>query len=131
MSYYLLLDDIRTPSQVARLVDLPAANWLIVRSYEEFINTIEAKGCPRFVSFDMDLKPEHYGAKDIHALEETGLSCAQFLVGYCLKYDCDLPAYLVHSLNPEGAAAIKVEMEWAKRALELNREDDQRREAQR
>src|SRR6202008_2485989 len=57
MSYYLFLDDQRIPSDVS-WIDLPIANWDIVRSYDEFIDIINKNGIPQFIRYDHDLGPQ-------------------------------------------------------------------------
>lgn len=59
MVYKLYLDDQRDP---------PSSEWVTVRSYKEFCNTILEKGLPTHISFDIDLR-------DI----KTGFDCAKFL----------------------------------------------------
>ena len=49
-SYNLYLDDIRTPKK---------GDWVIVRSFEDFVGTIVTKGLPNEISFDHDLGEEH------------------------------------------------------------------------
>lgn len=39
MGYNLFLDDVRIPSEV-NWVKLPSVNWIVVRSYQEFINML-------------------------------------------------------------------------------------------
>jgi hypothetical protein len=50
MHYYLFLDDERNPENVI-WIELPSVKWVIVRSYEIFIKTIETNGIPYCVSF--------------------------------------------------------------------------------
>jgi len=117
MSYYLMLDDIRSMSDVrkyTKLPDVPNEQWVIVRSYNEFVDTINKLGLPTFVSFDHDLSDVHYG----HGLrgdeipyhtykEKTGLHCAKWLVDYCSKLGVKHPSYTVHSMNPVGKLNIQ------------------------
>jgi hypothetical protein len=115
MSYYLFLDDVRLPHNVAdyiRPVELRSAyrlrRWRTARNYEKFVETIEKHGLPRVVSFDHDLAPEHYyspGPEGFH--EKTGLSCAKWLCDYCMKTGESLPTCIVHSQNPVGRENIE------------------------
>jgi len=61
MSYHLFLDDVRMPGD-ASWIRLPSARYDIVRSYDEFVEFIQERGVPEFVSFDHDLADEHYVA---------------------------------------------------------------------
>lgn len=116
MSYYLMLDDIRSMSDVrkyTKLPNVPNENWVVVRSYNEFVDTINKLGSPTFVSYDHDLSDAHYG----HGLrgdnipydsytEKTGYDCAKFLIEYCMKKGVKHPSYQVHSMNPVGKVNI-------------------------
>lgn len=116
MSYYLLLDDIREISDVRKyctLPNIPDNEWILVRSYNEFVTTINKLGLSKFVSFDHDLSDCHYG----HGLrgdaipydkytEKTGYDCAKWLVEYCMNKGVKHPPYMVHSMNPVGKQNI-------------------------
>lgn len=114
--YYLFLDDLRHPKDVQWLA-LPTVKWTIVRNYNSFVDTINARGLPQIISFDHDLADEHYkenifsqDIKNIHRgnfnyakmKEKTGYDCAKFLVEYCLRNRSNLPEYYIHSLNYIG-----------------------------
>jgi hypothetical protein len=115
MSYLLFLDDIRTLKDVPQLPQ--NADWVIVRSHAEFVKKVTESGLPSFVSFDHDLSDEHVcdyilnvkhtGKIDYDKYQEkTGMSCAKWLVDYCLDNDKKLPLFYVHSANPVGVANI-------------------------
>jgi len=113
--YNLFLDDIRNPKDVYyyikdnRYLNL---DWVVVRSYDEFVSYITENGMPSLTSFDHDLADEHYGShlkKEIYYSdfkEKTGFSCAQWLVNYCLDNGYKLPRYLIHSMNTPGRINI-------------------------
>lgn len=116
MSYYLMLDDIRSMSDVrkyTKLPDVPNEHWVVVRSYNEFVDTINKLGLPTFVSFDHDIASSHYG-DGLHGdainydkyKEKTGLHCAKTLVEYCIYNKLKFPDYQVHSMNPVGKQNI-------------------------
>jgi hypothetical protein len=114
MSYFLFLDDERMPKSVT-WVGLPAANWVIVRNYEEFCNIINTKGIPIFVTYDHDLGPEAYQEGHTKKFlsfdysniqEKTGYDCAKFLIENCLDNNADHPNFAVHSMNPVGVENI-------------------------
>src|ERR1051325_10128754 len=106
--YYLFLDDYRKPSQV---LELPiGVEWVVVKSYKEFVNVIIDKSVPKYVSFDIDLSPEHYKYhtfwpeylnryKNGLFKEKTGLDCADYLIQHCEKFKIPLPEINCHSMN--------------------------------
>lgn len=114
MSYFLFLDDERSPKQVT-WVDLPAQNWVIVRSYKEFVREIKQRGVPVFVSFDHDLSFEHYPFNEVNPTlkipykaykEKTGLHCAEYLLNVCKELKVPFPRFAVHSMNIIGKQNI-------------------------
>ena len=128
MSYNLYLDDTRKPHETGTYI-LPAHyrpqyhldEWVIVRNYNEFVETILEKGLPWKISFDHDLADEHYTPEeywnDYDASkafqdsrtyrEKTGLDCARWLTEFCVKRDLKLPDIYIHSMNPVGADNIR------------------------
>lgn len=112
--YNIFLDDIRVPEDVT-WIKLPTVEWLIVRNYEEFRNTIVSKGIPTFVTYDHDLSDQHYqpittlnqNNIEYHKYrEKTGYECAQFLVNQCMNKAIKHPRFAVHSMNPVGRQNI-------------------------
>lgn len=91
MTYALYLDDERNPKT--------ERDWVIVRSYDAFVATIEDRGLPSHMSLDHDLGEE----------SESGFECAKWLVERCLDEGWNLAAVdiNVHSANPVGAANIR------------------------
>jgi hypothetical protein len=124
-TYSLFLDDVRMPIDCVlymRNQIYTNLEWVIVRSYTEFVNCIEErykKGeFPNLVSFDHDLADEHYDPKMYHGvdsyndastkfIEPTGKECADWLVQFCIDNDINMPASIVHSMNPAGVERIK------------------------
>lgn len=124
----IFIDDIRQPYDVFRTTILPIyesdSKWVIVRSYEDFVNVLKDKGIPDIVSFDHDLSYDAYlpenqeGDIDYDNLEEkTGYDAAKYLVEVCMDKGVDLPMYYVHSANPVGSENIKNYLENAKKHL--------------
>jgi len=115
MSYNLFLDDFRSLSDAHSYTYYPpyaTKDWVIVRSYDEFVKYIEEHGVPEMVSFDHDLADEHYNFQsDIQYddyQEKTGFHCARWLIYYCLDNDKKLPpVIMIHSMNKVGAENIK------------------------
>lgn len=98
MSYHLFLDDIRDPHWVHWLkLPWPNEPWVVVRSFDAFVETIEQKGLPDFIAFDHDLDEEG----EI-AVAKTGMDCAKWLVERCLDSGEVLPLFAVHSQNAPG-----------------------------
>lgn len=117
---FLFLDDDRTPDQVTWVNDVRYTNshWNVVKSYDEFVSFIEEFGIPSLVSFDHDLADEHYEAVHLDRdlpyekySEKTGVSCARWLLNYCVEKNMKFPEYLVHSMNPIGKYNIEQEIE--------------------
>ena len=123
--YNLFLDDIRDPKDVT-WVKLPDVEWVIVRNYDQFVETITRQGIPKFIAFDHDLADEHYAATDYRTVlptwdgsrrrgnpvdvelsERTGYDCAKWLVDYCRNNSCTICDFVVHSMNPVGAENIR------------------------
>ena len=123
--YNIYLDDVRTPV---------AKEWVVVRSYDEFVNKITEIGLDNIehISLDHDLgetaMAEYYNGIKNYALnydnikEKTGLDCAKWLIDqfYTLHPEyLDMPRsekrktpffpfphVYVHSANPIGSANI-------------------------
>ena len=128
--YNLFLDDDenRIPQKL-HWIELPFVNWIIVRTYDEFINCITNHGLPVMISFDHDLADNHY--KEYHRAnesakkldynnykEKTGYHCAQWLAQHCIDNKLGLPVCFVHSMNYMGKENIISVLESAKRFME-------------
>ena len=114
----LFIDDLRSLDMI-----YPNQNpqeWVIVRSYHEFVNYITKFGLPTFISFDHDLGFEHtrwYFENGGHDnppdpsgddfREKTGYDCTKWLVDFCIENKKPLPNWQVHSANPVGASNIR------------------------
>lgn len=86
----IFLDDIRDP---------PAGDWVVCRSYDEFVATIERDGFPEFVSFDHDLGDKVPSGKDAaNWLVERDLDTNSMPTAF---------GFYVHSANPPGAENIQ------------------------
>lgn len=145
MSYKLYLDDFRNPIDTLNLIDSIKIDnnyskeyqndddWTIVRNFDEFVKTIQAKGIPNVISFDHDLADEHYvpqqfwssysdskryqESKEKEYKEKTGLDAARWLINYsllnndylqCVQNDLRFPTIFIHSQNPVGADKIEM-----------------------
>lgn len=114
MSYNLFLDDVRCPSgaYVYTCNEIfKDKEWIIVRSYEEFVEYIEVNGQPDFISYDHDLADIHYDPmtqrESFEYHEMTGLECTKWYIDYCIENDIRPCEYFVHSANPVGANNIR------------------------
>ena len=106
----LYLDDIRTPK---------SDGWIIVRTYDEFVDWITKNGLPDEVSFDHDLAHEHIkyyfnngghenppNPQEVEFREKTGYDTAKWLCEYCWTNGLPLPECNCHSANPVGRENI-------------------------
>lgn len=113
----IFLDDVRSPVDVYKYtgITLYLSDWLVVRSYDQFIEAIKYHGLPDIISFDHDLgfTNEYYIESGLTSpeVDKTGYDCAKWLVNYCIDNKVKLPNYLVHSQNPVGAENIQNLME--------------------
>lgn len=119
----IFLDDIRIPRQVYSYIKNDIYlhfDWIVVRSYEEFVKYIEQVDLNQVevISFDHDLADSHYEAVNQSGIidydlmqEKTGYDCAKWICEYCFEYKIKLPNYLVHSMNPVGGMNIKKYLE--------------------
>jgi hypothetical protein len=123
LNFNLFLDDVRQPRNVT-WTDLPEnANWIVVRSYDEFVRTISheaRKGyIPSFVSFDHDLDDEHYQAYQTlphlgydraygKCLVPTGLKALEWFIEQILRPSlAPFPPYALHTMNETGLIVMR------------------------
>lgn len=117
--FSLFLDDKRAPGEVFLYTNISIyldIEWTIVRTYNEFIKTIETNGIPEIISFDHDLGSEHYNHQYVEEntpvpydqyIEKTGYHCARWLINYCIDHAKEIPKIvLIHSMNPVGSQNI-------------------------
>jgi hypothetical protein len=137
MSYNLFLDDLRQPHHayiypkrdsggiiidsrsLKNISGVDDDQWIIVRSYDEFVKIIEEHDLPTVVSFDHDLHEEHikhyYNVTEKTGIieygnlkEKTGKYCAEYFVQKCKELKPKkLPEVYVHSANKYGVQEIK------------------------
>lgn len=105
--YKLYLDDRREPWHTYKTCG--HRDWVVVRSYDKFVDCIVENGLPFVVSFDHDLADEHYLPEVPQSAykEKTGMDCAKWLIDYCMDNNLKLPAFNVHSANPAGRENIR------------------------
>ena len=112
---YIYLDDVRVPVKVRP----DEQDWVVVRSYEEFVDTVLEISIENveLISLDHDLGPratQHFLRNTTQTYEinygeipeKTGLDCAKWLVDHVLDNESKLPVVVVHSANPVGSANI-------------------------
>ena len=95
----LFLDDIREVEWIYG-TEL-AANFDVIRSYDEFVDCIEKNGLPDFISFDNDLGLDENGE-----VAPDGYAAAKWLV-YKSGLDLSSLHFKVHSANPVAAEQIR------------------------
>ncbi|QHT70293.1 hypothetical protein GXP67_28395 [Rhodocytophaga rosea] len=99
MPYNLFLDDLRTVDMVYKhLID---TDFVIVRTYLDFVSYIQQNGLPDFISFDNDLGEDAAGN-----LLEDGYAAAKWLV-YESGLDLRNFNFKVHSANPVARVQIE------------------------
>lgn len=101
MSYSIFLDDERIPTDVTWL-KLPDTLWYVARTYQAFIDGIQLRGMPEYITFDHDLQDFNEDGS-----ENTGYTCLKWLVEYCIDHDMMLPVCFFHSMNPIGVKNMK------------------------
>jgi hypothetical protein len=134
MKQYIYLDDVRNPIALNNEWVQGCPDWTVVRSYDEFVETVSRIGLKNieFISLDHDLGDtamnEYYNNvspnytldyNNIH--EKTGYDCAKWLVNHFYDTNPDwillgrtqkktlglnFPRIGVHSANPIGSANI-------------------------
>lgn len=116
MSYNLFLDDKRNPNDIWNHLKSPeyaVYNWIIVKDYNSFIDTIQDNGIPLRISFDHNLSDEHILESNTKKIPydsykvKTGYDCALWLIEFCLDYEIPLPKYKVHAEKGIGKKNIE------------------------
>ena len=109
MSYYLFLDDARKVSDVTWVTLPENVAWVIARSFEDFIQTIQKMGIPKFIAYDCDLCQDHYDAffnlREHYITEyrnfktRCGIHCMEYLLYICKKNKIKHPDFILHTRN--------------------------------
>lgn len=110
------VDDLRLPIQ--RLEGY--ADWVVCRSWAEWVEYLSMRGVPDHVSFDHDLAQEHlddfrkYEFEGIAAInygdfkQWTGLGCAQYYCEFCELHNLEMKGVAAHCTErPLGARNIR------------------------
>lgn len=95
----LFLDDIRIPEMIYDPTE--SKDFILVKSYDEFIEYIQRNGLPEFISFDNDL-----GLNKAGEVAPDGYAAAKWLV-YESGLDIHELQFKVHSANPVAAEQIR------------------------
>ncbi len=98
-NYKLFLDDVRDVSMV--YPNMTNNDFVVVRTYDDFVAYIRENGLPSFISFDNDL-----GVDDNDVLLPEGYDAAKWLV-YESNLNLEDLKFKVHSANP--VASIQIE----------------------
>jgi hypothetical protein len=99
MGYKLFLDDLRTVQMV--YPHLQEEDFVVVRTYQSFVEYSIENGLPEFISFDNDLGEDEQGN-----LLEDGYAAAKWLV-YESELDVRGLHFKVHSANPVARVQIE------------------------
>jgi hypothetical protein len=115
MKQYIYLDDVRTPTQGVGEDNQP---WVIVRSYDEFVEKVNEIGLENIqsISLDHDLSDSamsewknnvyhNYKLDYDNITEKTGYDCAKWLVEQWMD-DKPVVTVMTHSANAIGSANI-------------------------
>ena len=116
----LYLDDVRTPNSPNNEWVNGIPEWIVVRTYDEFVAHIKLNGLENYevISLDHDLGHEAMNEyyNNVHpnytlnyeniVNEKTGYDAAKWLVAESMRTGIPLPAVYVHSANPIGSANI-------------------------
>jgi hypothetical protein len=116
---YLHLDGSQSTISLVEHTGIHQDDWVIMRTYDEFVKCVTHLGLPDVVSFDHDLHEEHIKhyfmvTQDIGVIEygnlkeKTGKHCAEYLVQEWKKQN--KPKHIktfVHSANQWGQINIK------------------------
>ena len=120
---YLHLDTGIPKVSLVEHSDIHQDDWVIMRTYDEFVKCVKYLGLPDVVSFDHDLDEEHIKhyfmvTQDTGVIEygnlkvKTGKHCADFLVQEWVKQGKPKPIKtFVHSANRWGQIEIKKVLE--------------------
>lgn len=95
----LFLDDVRSPEMV--FDKTVAKDFVLVRSYAEFVQYIKQNGLPEFISFDNDL-----GLDENEEVAADGYAAAKWLV-YQSGLDLRELQFKAHSANPMVAGQVE------------------------
>ena len=119
-SYRLFLDDVRMPYDVGNYMypvelrkEYRLREWVIVRSYRQFVDFILENGLPTHISFDhnlADVQPMENSSLVLASdwqNEKTGNDAAKWLCGYLMENNLPMPLCYIHSVNPVGKENIK------------------------
>jgi hypothetical protein len=115
MKQYIYLDDVRTPTQGVGEDNQP---WVVVRSYDEFVEKVNEIGLENIqsISLDHDLGDSavsewknnvyhNYKLDYDNITEKTGYDCAKWLVEQWMD-DKPVVTVMTHSANAIGSANI-------------------------
>ena len=114
MKYQIYLDDVRTPLPNSSTHDVHG--WIVVRSYDEFVNKINELGLENIslISLDHDLGDSamaewhknvyhNYELNYDNITEKTGMDCVKWLVEQWMDGK-PVVEVVVHSANAIGSA---------------------------
>ena len=93
----IFIDDIRYPSYIKHKLNLLyPIDWVVIRSYNDFVNILKTDIKIDIISFDHDLD----------SLEYTGMDCLRLLINYFIEKGLKFPDWYVHTSNTVGRANL-------------------------
>lgn len=102
----LWIDDIRNPQTkewtdwfIKNVGAVTTDTFYWVKNFDEFKEYIDTYGLPRVICFDHDLG-------ETGETERNGLTCAKYLIEYCMEHNLDIPEYACQTSNPVGKENI-------------------------
>lgn len=115
----LILDDVRDATQCFHVTGNQMylqLDWVVVKTYDEFVYYIQTHPLPDRISYDNDLCHEHYleGAYYEYkffnydkVLEKTGYHACLWMIDQCIEHKIQMPESYAHSMNPYGKMKIE------------------------
>jgi len=86
----IFLDDERIPADVT-WIKLEDVDWVIIRSYEDFVSWLQNRGIPTRLSMDHDL-----------GTDKTGQDCLRYLLDKVEEMQSEIPFITFHTQNIVG-----------------------------
>ena len=117
MNKLVWIDDLRNPFLGNWIKDyspisIKNLDIIWVKSFRDFKEYLDKNGLPNAICFDHDLG---YNGPEP---EENGMTCARYLVDYCMDNNLKLPEYNIQSSNTVGADNIRHLLENFKRLVQ-------------
>lgn len=93
----IFLDDERNPEDVTWINYPTGIEWVVVRTLNELISSIQSTNEEHCISFDHDICDY-----DISGRENTGYDCLKYVINHCLDINKKIPMCYFHTKNIIG-----------------------------